>query len=167
MSLEEMTPEQRDAQALRKLFSHPEIGPKAKRLYKQVVPDSKFPDIELEDKMGEQTKELKAEIAKLQEDAQTRDITQRRRENHERVRAAGLEPDAVEKVMTEEKIASYDTAIKYMKAQNANSRPSPGSGMTPQEMPADWKEIAKNPKQWANREAYKAIDELIAKRTTG
>jgi hypothetical protein len=166
MSLENMTEDERNSLALKKLFAHPDVGPKAKRLYKQVVPDAKFADIELEDKMSEQTKALQDEITKLREEAQTRDITARRAENHQRIREAGFEPDAVEKVMTEEKIASYDTALKYMKAQNANSRPTPPIGLGPQEMPADWKEIAKNPRQWANREAYKAVDELLAKRNS-
>jgi len=167
MSLENMSEDERNSLALKKLFAHPEVGPQAKRLYKKVVPDAKFADIELEDKMSEQTTALQAQITKLHEEAQTRDINSRRAENHQKIRAAGFEPDAVEKVMTEEKIASYDTALKYMAAQNRNSRPSPGNGSSPQEMPADWKEIQKNPKQWATREAYKAVDELMAKRNAG
>lgn len=164
-SLESMSDDERNSLALKKLFSHPEVGMEAKRLYKKVVPDAKFPDLENQDRIDTANAALRAEIVKLQEDAQTRDITARRKENHQMIRAAGFEPDAVEKVMVDEKISSYDTAIKYMKAQNVNSRPSPGIGVgSPQEMPADWKEIAKNPRQWANKEAYAAVNDLIAKR---
>jgi hypothetical protein len=166
MSLENMTPEERDAAALRALFAHPEVGDQAKRLYKKVQPAARFPELETRDQIDASNAELRKQIEKLQEEAQTRDINARRAENHRIIREQGLDPDAVEKVMTEEKIGSYDTAIKYMKAQNTNSTPTPGQRM-PLQMPDDYKEIAKNPRGWANKKAHEAINDLIAKRQTG
>lgn len=162
-SLEEMTPEQRDALALRKLFNHPEVGKQAKRLYKKAVPDARFPDLEAEDAANERETKLQERMDKMEEADLARRVEQKRKENHEMVRAAGLDPADVEKVMTEEKILNYDTAVKYIKAQNANSAPSPGN-MTPITMPDNAKEIGKNPAAWARNEAFAAINDLKSKR---
>jgi hypothetical protein len=163
MSLEEMTQDQRNSIALQKLFNNPEVGLEAKRLYKKVVPEAKFPDLDTQDKIDASTAAMQAKIDKLQEEAQLGEITRRRDRYHQEIREAGFDPVAVEKVMTEEKIGSYDTALKYIKAQNANSVPSP-SNVTPIKMPDNAKEISKNPSAWARNEAMNAINELKSKR---
>jgi hypothetical protein len=163
MSLEEMTEDQRNSLALKKLFNHPEVGSQAKRLWKKITPDAKFADIDLEDKLADREKKLQERMDKMEEDELNRRVEAKRKENHQMVRDAGLDPALVEKVMTDEKILNYDTAVKYIKGQNANSAPTP-SLMTPITMPDNAKEIAKNPSAWARDEAFKAINELKTKR---
>jgi len=166
MSLEEMTEDQRLALSYRKLLNHPELGSQVKRLHKQAFPDAKFADIELEDKITAATDKARKELEALQERVQMQEIAGRRKEQHDKVRAAGLDPDAVEKVMTDEKISSYDTAIKYMRAQSASAQPSAAS-ITPIRMPDNLADIQKDPRGWANKTAYEAINELVAKRGQG
>lgn len=163
MSLENMTEDERNSAALKRLFAHPDVGLEAKRLYKKITPDAKFTDLETDDKLKAQRAETDKEIGDLREKLQMQEISSRRKENHEMIRAAGLDPVAVEKVMTDEKIASYDTAVKYVQAQNANVRPS-AANVTPIQMPDNVKDIQKNPAMWARTKAFEAINELKAKR---
>jgi hypothetical protein len=157
-SLEEMSEDQRNSLALKRLFNHPEVGLEAKRLYKKAVPD-----LETDDRIKDATKELSAQITKLEQDAVERSFQQTRSENHAKIRAAGLDPEAVEKVMTDERIGNYETAIKYVTGQNRMTGNTPAS-MTPIRMPDNLKEIQKNPAAWARKEAHNALNDLMAKR---
>jgi hypothetical protein len=159
----EDTEEARQAAAFRKLINHPEIGMDIKRKYKQITPDARFPDLEIEDRLAENNKtwqaRLDAQEAELREDR----IERQRAKNHKFVRDEGFEPDAIEKVMTEEKIASYETAVKFVRAQNAATSPTPGS-YTPIRMPEATSDLRKHPIKWAQDTAHKALDELRARR---
>jgi len=163
VSLEGMTQEQRESAALRKLFNHPELGREAKRLYKKVEPTAKFDDIDLEDKIAAETKKQQEKIESLEQQMLERDVRARREENHRLIREAGLDVETVEKCMTEEKILKYETAINYLKGQSALAPPTPAN-VTPIRMPDNMAEIQKNPSAWARGEAFKAINELRAKR---
>jgi hypothetical protein len=162
-SLEEMTPEQRDANALRRLFNHPELGIKAKRLYKELDPKANFPDLDIDDRITAATKSQAEKIEALEQQAREGEVLRRREANHAMIRAAGLDVEQVEKVMTDEKILKYETAINYVKGQSALAPPSPQS-VTPIRMPDNMKDIQKNPAAWARNEAFAAINELKAKR---
>jgi hypothetical protein len=162
-SLENQTQEQRESAALRKLFNHPEFGREAKRLYKKVEPTAKFDEIELEDKIAAEAKKQQEKIESLEQQMMERDVRDRRAANHRMIEEAGLSVEAVEKVMTEEKILKYETAINYLKGQSALAPPTP-QNVTPIRMPDNMAEIQKNPSAWARGEAFKAINELRAKR---
>ena len=161
--LENLTEDQRNSLALKRLFSHPEVGAKAKRLYKEITPDARFQDLEIEDRMEAQRREHEKEIQALRDEAQMREITERREANHKMIRESGLNPVDVEKVMTDEKIADYGTAVKYIRAQNAMKQPTPAS-VTPIQMPEGFKDIQKNPNKWAREAAHEALNEVISKR---
>jgi hypothetical protein len=161
--MEQLSQDEKNSLALQKLFNNPETGLEAKRLYKKIVPDAKFPDLELADKLAAQEAKMQKEIDDLKDKAQLNEITQRREKHFGEMREKGFDPDAVEKVMTENKIGSYETAMKFMAAQNAVATPTSAS-MTPIRMPDNVKEIQKNPTQWAKNEAFAAINELKAKR---
>ena len=94
-------------------------------------------------------------------------VEQNRRDNHAKCTAAGLDPAAVEKCIADDKILSYDTAIKYLQAQAKSVQPSHIHTQDPIAMPADAKEIQKDPRGWARRTAAAAIDELKARRMAG
>jgi hypothetical protein len=161
--MDDPTEVERQAAAFRKLINNPEVGLEAKRLYKKVVPDARFPDLDAEERLAAATKPLQEKIDKMESEQLDERVRRNRETNHKKVRDAGLDPDAVEKIMTDEKIMNYDTAIKYMKAQTSNSQPS-HSSITPITMPTDAKEIQKNPGAWARGEASKAINDLINNR---
>lgn len=157
------TQEAKEAAALRKLLNHPEVGLEAKRLYKKITPDARFPDLEIEDRLAAQNKEFQEKLEKQEQERLADRTADNQRRNHEFVRSEGLDPTAIEKVMTEERIASYETAVKFVKAQNALTAPTPGT-TTPIQMydkASDWR---KNPVATAKAEAFKAIDELRSRR---
>jgi hypothetical protein len=162
-SLEDMSEDERNSAVLKRLMGHPEFGKEAKRLWKKIEPSASFPDVEMDDKLSAERESTNKEIATLREKLQMQEIEKRRDSEHAKVRDAGLDPVAVEKVMTEEKISSYDTAIKYVKAQQQLA-PSTPSSVTPIRMPEDLKDIQKNPAGWAREKAFEAINELKAKR---
>jgi hypothetical protein len=163
MSLEELTDDQRNSIALKKLFNHPELGMEAKRLYKKVVPDARFPDLEIADRLAADKQSTDKEVNDLREKVQLMEIQARRTGEHAKIREAGLDPNVVEKVMTDEKISSYDTAIKYLQAQQRGAPSTPAS-ITPIRMPDNLSEIQKDPRKWAQKTAHDAINELISQR---
>ena len=160
---DDQTPAEREAAAFRTLLNHPEVGMEAKRLYKKAVPNARFPDLDAEDRLAAVTKPLQDKIQELETANINSRVEQSRRENHAKCTAAGFDPAVVEKTMTDDKILNYDTAIKYLTAQQRNVQPS-HIPHTPIKMPDNAKEIAKDPKGWANRTAHAAMDELIAAR---
>lgn len=163
-SLENESADQRDARALRALFNHPEVGAEAKRLYKEKVdPQARFADLEVQDRIDASNKTRDDEIKSLRERVERQDIETRRKEKHDQLRARGLDPIAVEKCMTDNKIHDYDAAARFVELETA-SAPSSASSITPIRMPDDSKEIAKNPTKWGRDMAHKAIDELKAQR---
>jgi hypothetical protein len=163
MSLEELTEDQRNSLALKKLFNHPELGIEAKRLYKKVVPDARFQDVEVADRIEAERAATQKEINDLRDQVRMQDVMRRRDEEHAKARAAGFDPVEVEKVITEEKIGSFDAAIKYLGAMRQTARPTPAN-ITPITMPDDVANIQKDPRGWSAKTAHEAINELISQR---
>jgi hypothetical protein len=163
MSLEQMTDDERNSAILKRLLNHPEVGRDAKRLWKKIEPKANFPDLDLEDQVAAQTKTLNEKIEKLEQEQLEGRVIANREANHKRIKDAGFDVAQVEKVMTDEKIANYDTAIKYLRGQSALAPPTP-EAVTPIRMPDNLKDIQKNPIAWARGEAFKAINELKAQR---
>jgi len=166
MSLEDMTEAERNSEVLKRMMNHPELGLEAKRLWKKIEPKARFPDLELSDQVSAATKELEAKLEKLENERLEERVRANRDANHKMIREAGLDVEQVEKVMTDEKIANYGTAIKYLQGQHALAPPTPDS-VTPIRMPDELKDIQKNPAAWARAKAHEAINELKAKRTAG
>lgn len=170
-SLEEMTPEERTAvlresEALRKLMNHPDVGIEAKKLYKKVQPDANFPELRQQELVEASTKPLQEKIERMEREDLERRVAQRRTENHAACTQAGYKPEDVEKVMTDEHIADYGTAIRYLKGQQALAPTTPAS-VTPMRMPDNMGDIRKNPTAWARDQAFKAMDEIKAGRIAG
>lgn len=74
-----------------------------------------------------------------------------------------MNPEEVEKVMVDEAIGSYDTAVKYVRAQKQLAPATPES-VTPITMP-DGKELWKDKNAFARKSAFEAINELKANRS--
>ncbi len=166
MSLEEMTEAERNSEILKRMMNHPEFGDEAKRIWKRIEPKARFPDIEVKDAVAKATTEMQEKIDKLEAERLEERVRSNREANHKMIRDAGLNVEQVEKVMTEEKIANYNTAIKYLQGQNALAPPTP-EAITPIRMPDELKDIQKNPTAWARTKAYEAINELKQRRQIG
>jgi hypothetical protein len=162
-SLENMSEAERNSAALKRMMNHPELGLEAKRLWKKIEPTANFPDLDMRDQLDAVNKTNADKIEALENQMRERDVLARREANHALIRDAGLDVEQVEKVMTDEKILNYGTAIKYLKGQSALAPPTP-QAITPIRMPDNMKEIQKNPVGWARTEAHNALNELIAKR---
>ena len=154
MSLEDLSPEQKQALALgdlaKKLVANPETGAQMKRLLMKGDPKIRFPEVELEDtiakaqeKTSERVKELEAKLAQQE--------AERRQEKlHSKVKEAGLELEPVLKLMEKHGLAStpenYDLAIKVLR-QDAQVAEPTTSALAPLEMP-DTKEMWADPIGW-------------------
>jgi hypothetical protein len=166
-SLEDLTPEQQE-QALR-LFSfvkqNPDVEKSIRRAAKAKNPNMSAPDIELEDALSKQRQEFEEKL-KERDERETAQILQLRRiEAHQRIKAAGLDPEEVEKLMESESIGNYDTAIKFMNAQKSLASPTPES-VTPMSMPTG-KELWADKNKFARNAAFEAINQLKASRGFG
>jgi hypothetical protein len=166
-SLEELSPEQQD-QAL-KLFAfvkqNPEIEKQIRREAKRKNPTMSAPDIDLEDALAKQKEDFEEKLAAERKERLEFLQSERRKEAHAKVRAAGLDPDEVEKAMVDESIGNYDTAIRYVSAQKKLAPATPES-ISPMTMP-DNKDLWANKEMFARKNAFEAINELKAKRSFG
>jgi uncharacterized membrane protein len=144
MNLEDMTPEHQ-AQAV-KLFSfvnaNPDVAKQIRRAAKEKNPTMQTPDLDLEDRLEAQAKEQREALEKLRQEQMEYVRAERRKEAHAKIRSAGLDPEAVEKVMVESSISDYDTAVNYIRAQKQLAPATPEM-RSPLQMP-DTKELWKD-----------------------
>lgn len=166
-TLEDMTPEQRAAAAQLFTFvkANPDIERTIRREAKKKNPAMVAPDLEIEDRLAAQEAKFNETLAADRKERLDALQAERRREAHDKIKAAGLEPDAVEKVMVDENIGNYDTAIKYVAAQKRLAPSTPPS-LTPHTLP-DNKDLWADRNQWGKTQAFAAINELVAQRKAG
>jgi hypothetical protein len=160
MSLEDLTPEQQDQAA--RLFKFVKANPKVekdiRRAAKAQNPNMSAPDLEIEDAIAAQKAESDAKIKELQ-DANLETLrNQRRAEAHAKCRAAGFEPDAVEKIMVDESIGNYDTAINYMRGQKVMA-PATFESISPHSLPNN-KDLWADKNGFARRAAHDAMNDI-------
>lgn len=165
-TLEQMTPEQQKAAV--ELFTfvkgNPDIEKTLRRAAKAKNPAMNAPDIELEDALAAQRKEFETQLAAERKERLDGLQETRRAEAHKKIRDAGLDPEKVEKLMVDENIGNYDTAIRYLTAQNKLAPATPPT-MTPMQMP-DTKDLWADRNKFAKDTAFKAVNELISQRRT-
>jgi len=167
MSLENLTQEQQE-QALR-LYSfvkqNPDIEKQIRREAKKKHPNMSAPDIDLEDALAAQRAEFEKKLEEERNERLALLQQERRKEAHQKIQSAGLDPDEVEKAMVDESIGNYETAIRYVRAQKQLA-PSTPESVTPMTMP-DAKNLWKDKNAFAKSEAFAAINELKANRLGG
>jgi hypothetical protein len=177
MALEDYTEEQRNnmAATLDAMYANPATREIALRATKTVNPRANIPEIDLKDATAAELKPRDEKIESLENQLRERDA----RDNIERARAslreAGHTKDdvsAIEKLMTEKQIPSYETAAEYYKGQKQLATPTPSTGIRSQTMrlPQEPLEAMKNGKNgmknWARDQATAALDDLRAGRIT-
>ena len=164
-SLEEL-PESEQAKAMalyQFVQGNPDVAKEMRKLARQKNPNMPVPDSDvLEDKITSEVTALREELKKRDEQALQTMQEQRRAEMHNRIKDAGLEPDEVEKIMIDEKIGNYDTAIKYVK-QMRELAPVTPEAITPMSLPTG-KDLWTDKNRWAKTQAFEAMNELKAKR---
>lgn len=164
MSLEDLTPAQRAHLALgASLMGNPETADDARRLLRKADPKFRAPDLEIQDRLDKEREERKAENKALEEKLDQDKRDRWYAEQQKKVAAAGLDMTALEKTMTERKIADYDTAIEFMQSKQSVAAPTFDS-VAPMQMP-DSKELWQDPKKTASKIAHEMISEFRAKRT--
>lgn len=159
MSLENLTAEERQALELgRILLSDPSASKDARRLVKKLKPELRFADLDLEDQLRAQQEANDKRWSDEQERQRKEKFERDRAAAHSRLRERNLDPTAVEKLMTDMGIASYDAAAEILESRAALAEPSPDN-VTPMSMP-DNKALWKDPVGWARKQAFEAINEV-------
>jgi tetratricopeptide (TPR) repeat protein len=142
---------------------NPDVAKKMRQIAREKNPNMPVPDTDvLEDKMQNELKALREELKKRDEQSVQQLQEQRRAEMHNRIKENGLDPEEVEKIMIDEKIGNYDTAIKYVK-QMRELAPSTPEQITPMSLPSG-KDLWSDKNRWAKNQAFEAMNELKAKR---
>jgi hypothetical protein len=162
--LEDLSPEDkaRAYSLFQFLRQNPDVDKQVRRAAKAKNPNLSAPDIELEDALAAQAKNFDDKLAADRKERLDAIQAERRKEAHGRITAAGLKPEDVEKVMVDENIGNYDTAIRYLKAQQQLAPATPAS-VQPMSMPES-KGLWADRNKFAKDTAFEAINELKARR---
>lgn len=170
-SLEGFSPEEiaQMATTYKGLLENPETRELTLRGTKKLNPRASIPEIDLKDAALGAFKKQADDMESLKADIRKRDAADRVREEREKLRDAGYSKDqvaAIEKIMIDEHIPSYDTAARYFKAQTQAAEPTPHSTApaTTYSMPADAMTALKGGKaglnKFARESATAALDEI-------
>lgn len=163
--LENMSDEERNrlAATMNSLLRDPALRKETLSLVKKKNPGVTIPEIETDERLSkmqdEMEKKLKEQADKFEKDSIERQWADLRRTWKDR----GLDPDLIQKTMTEKKIADPETAITFLELESRGAQPTPSqvSQAGRMKLPDTFNSIMKDPKS-ALDTAYAAIDELRA-----
>jgi hypothetical protein len=165
MGLEDKSPEEieRLANWANSVLNNKDTRLDALRLTKKANPNAHIPELDrdaaIQAVRDEEAKKREALEARLDK----QEIEAARRDKAAQLAAKGFDIVAVEKVMTDNGIGNYDTAMKFMRAeaQVAGATQSVlDSGNA--KMPENFKDIMKNPAAWAREQATTILNEARA-----
>lgn len=159
MSLEDLTSEQRAFLAAGELLlKNPEVAMEAKRLIKKVKPDVRFQDLETHESIEAATKKLREDQEKIQEALNKERLDREFEKQRAKLRADGVDVEALEAFMKENELYSYEKAARIFKQINAIAPPTPSSLMEDMNLP-DAKAFWADPVKAARSEAEKYFQE--------
>lgn len=159
MSLEDLSAEQRAFLAAGELLlKNPEVALEAKRLIKKVKPDVRFQDLDTADQIELSTAKLRAEQEKITEAINKANLERKFEEQRAKLRAEGIDVEALEAFMKENELYSYEKAAKIYKQINQVAPPTPSSLMQDMDLP-DAKAFWADPVKAARAEAEKYFQE--------
>jgi hypothetical protein len=161
--LENMTDEERNrlASTMNSLLKDPALRKETLTLVKKKNPNAVLPELDQDAALTklreEQQEEMKKLTEKVEKDAIERQWADLRRSWKER----GLDPDLVQKTMTEKKIADPETAISFLQMESRMATPTPSqmSQAGRMKLPEEFKNLMKDPKSNLDV-AHAAIDDL-------
>lgn len=159
MSLEDLSADQRAYLAAGELLlKNPEVAMEAKRLIKKVKPDVRFQDLETQDSIDASVKKLREDQEKLTEQLNKANLDRKFEEQRARLRAEGIDVEALEAFMKENELYSYEKAAKIYKQINVIAPPTPSSLLQDMAKP-DAKNFWADPVKAAREEAEKYFSE--------
>lgn len=170
-SLEDFTPDQIEnmASVYKAILSNPETREIGLRATKKVRPNVPIPEIDLKDRQAQSDKLLQDRADALDAQLRERDARDRIRDERQQLRDQGFSSGdvaAIEKVMTDERIPSYETAARYYKGQRQIAEPTPHNmgPATTFNLPQDPLAALKGGKQglskWAREQATAGLDAI-------
>lgn len=169
-SLEDFTPEQIEQMAAtyHGILNNPETRSLALQATKKINPELSIPELDLEARTRAGFQAIDKKNQELEQQIRERDAKDRIREARSGLKEQGFTNDdvsAIEKIMMDEHIPSYETAAKYYKGQRTIAEPTPNMGpATTFNMPADPLAALKGGKQalnrWGREAATAALDDL-------
>jgi hypothetical protein len=144
------------------IYNHPQWGKEAKRLIKKVYPQTKIPDLDIEDQVN-----ARLDADKKQRDDEKAAETERvQRETWQQKRASvkkewGFTDEGMERLerfMVDNNVGSYEVAASYMASKEPKtSAPEYDAGFWHHERQEGWAEMAKDPEAYARNEILQAI----------
>jgi hypothetical protein len=144
------------------IYQHPKWGKEAKRLIKQVYPNVKIPDFDIE----EQVNTRFAEQQKKRDDEDTAKKQKEQNDAWQAKRTAvkkeyGFTDEAMVRLedwMLENNVGSYEVAAAYKASKEPQtSEPEYDAGHWHHDRQEGFAEIAKDPESWARNEILQAI----------
>lgn len=160
--LENLSEEERNRLALfaNRLLSDPEASKDVRRIAKRLDPKFQAPDIDLDDRINAVREEESKKRQELEEKMMADQLERKREREHQKVRAAGEDPEYIEKIMTDQRIGSYDTALRIAKLEKQTAMPTaPRDRANVLPSGDDAKALWKNPRKWAQEQAHAFIDQ--------
>lgn len=167
------TPEQRKAQLLDQLLEkNPDIRDATLKALQTLNPDTVLPEVRADQKISAAIEKAKTDaLAEFDKKQKERDFNAGIEADREAARTKFKLNDEefkkVEHLMADRKIASYESAADYYRLMTKPAEPTPSSLRDHSfEMPdrKEMKELWENPRKWARNQAFKALDELNAKK---
>ena len=170
-SLEEYSPEEvaQMAATYKAILDNPATRELGLRATKTINPQTSIPEIDLKDAARGEFKKADEKMQALENKIRENDARDRVRDERDKLREAGHSKDdiaAIEKIMIDEHIPSYETAAKYFNGQRQIATPTPhvGGPATTYTMPADPLAALKGGKaqlnKWGREQATAALDDL-------
>lgn len=149
---------------LSRLLRNPSTRAKALAVIKEGNPGMNVPEVDIPNSFETHLKPIKEQLDALTKENGELRLSNARKGILEDLVADGLaqnmaEAKVIEKFAVDEKIADYKSAAKFFRMSQKQAEPTPDFTIMggPLEMPADFKEIAKNPKHWADKAAVAAM----------
>lgn len=164
-----MTPEEamQSGMVLQRLMKNPATRARALSIYKENYPDEVIPEVDIPNSFESHLKPIKekldalvAENAQLKFDNSRKGILEDMVEKGEAVNIA--EAREIEKFALENKIADYGKAAHFFQMSRKQAEPTADFTIHggPLEMPTDFKDIAKNPRSWAQKAGIAALNDF-------
>lgn len=159
------------AEAYHSLISNPETRMPTLQSVKKVKPNVHIPELELRAELDRRDAAIQERIDKEVQERIARETETRIRDARTTLRDRGYSSEdvaAIEKIMTDKAIASYDVAAEFFDQQRKLAEPTPNMGSDTRggsfTMPTSPLEAMKNGRNglrdWARGEGNAAIDDL-------
>ncbi len=151
------------------ILNHPETRGIALQMTKKINPNVSIPELDIRAQASAAFAQRDEKIRSLEDQIRERDARDRISQERATLRDQGFSHDdvsAIEKIMTEKQIPSYQTAAEYYKGQQTLATPAPhvSGRATTFSMPTDALGAMKGGKaglnKWARESAAAALDDL-------